>query len=66
MVQGRLDKDPAEDVVWDEVRAKVKVEWAARLQQGRTGIVCVRNAEQLFRMLPGNHVTQETVLNAVQ
>ncbi len=64
MVQGLPDKDLAVDVVWVEVRAKVKAEWAARLQQDRTEIVCVRNAEQLSLMLPDSHVIQETVLNA--
>ena len=66
MVQGLPDKDLAVDVVWGEVRARVKAEWAARLRQDRAEIACVRNAEQLSLMLPVNHVTQEVVANAVR
>ena len=51
MVQVLPAKDPAQDVVWGEDRARVEAGWVARLQQDRAEVASVRNAEQRLLML---------------
>ncbi len=58
MEQVQLVKDPAQDVVWDEARARVEAEWVDHLQQDRAEIVSVQTAEQRLLMLPGSRVIQ--------
>ena len=65
-VQDRLVKDPAQDVVWVEAKAKVEAGWADRLQQVRAVIVYVQTAEQRSFMLLDSLVMQKAVLNVVQ
>jgi len=60
-VQALLAKGPAQDVVWDEARARVEVEWADHLQQGRAEIASVRSAEQQLLILQDSHVMQRVV-----
>ena len=60
------DVVPAQDVVWDEARAKVEAGWADHLQQGRVEIVSVQTAEQQLLMLPDSLVTQKAVLNVAR
>ena len=66
MVQGPLVKDPAQDVVWDEARAKVEAEWADHLQQGQAEVASVRAAEQWLLMLLDSLVMRKAVLSAEQ
>ena len=49
-------RGPAQDVIWDEAKARVEAEWAGRLQQGRVEIVSARNAEQRLLILPDSLV----------
>jgi len=50
-VQVLAVKGQEQDVVWVKAKARVKVEWVARLQQGRAEIASVQNAEQRLLML---------------
>ena len=61
MVQGRLAKGQAQDVAWDEARAKVEAEWEDRLQQGRAEIVCAQAVEQRLLILQDSRVMQRVV-----
>ena len=56
MEQVLLVRDPAQDVIWDEARARVEAEWADHLQQGRAEIVSVQNVEQRLLILPDSLV----------
>ena len=62
-VQGLLARVPAQDVVWDEARAKVEAGWADHLQQGRAEIVSVQTAQQRLLMLPDSLVIKEVAQN---
>ena len=46
MVQALQVRDAAQDVVWEEVKAKVEAEWVGRTPQDRVVVVYVRNAQQ--------------------
>ena len=56
MVQGLAVKDPVQDAVWVEARARVEAGWVDHLPQGRAEVVCVRNAEQRLLILPDSLV----------
>ena len=49
-------RGPAQDVIWDEAKARVEAEWAGRLLQDRAEAVFVRNVEQRLLMLPDSLV----------
>ena len=66
MVQALLARDPAQDVVWVEVKARVEAEWADHLRQDRAEVVSVRTVEQQLLMLQGSLVIQKAVQNVVQ
>jgi len=66
MVQVLAAKGPAQDVVWDEVRARVEAGWADRLQQGRAEIASVRSAEQRLLILLDSLAMQRVVLSVEQ
>jgi hypothetical protein len=59
-------KDPAQDVVWGEGRAKVEAGWADHSQQGRAEIVSAQTAEVKSLMLPDSRVIKEAVQSVVQ
>jgi len=65
-VQALLAKGPAQDVVWDEVRAKVEVEWEAHLLQGLSEIVCAQTVKQRSLTLPDSRVIKEAVQSVVR
>jgi hypothetical protein len=67
-VQVLAAKGPAQDVVWDEVRGKARVEagWADRLQQDRAEIVSARTAEQRLLILLDNLAMRRVVLSVEQ
>ena len=68
MVQARLVKAPAQDVVWGEakVRARVEAEWADRLQQGRAEIVSAQAAVRQSLMLRDSLAIKKAVRNVEQ
>jgi len=66
MVQDLPVRDPAQDVVWAEVRARVEVGWVVHLQQGRAEIVSAQAAEQRLLMLLDSLVIKEAVQSVVQ
>ena len=63
-VQVLAVKGPAQDVVWD--KARVKVKWVAHLPQGRAEVVSVQNAEQRSLILSDSLAIKEAVLNVVR
>jgi hypothetical protein len=65
-VQVLAAKGQAQDVVWDEARARVEAEWADLILQGRVVIAFARTVEQLLLMLPGSLVMQKAALNVEQ
>jgi hypothetical protein len=65
-VQVLLVEDPAQDVVWDEARAKVEAGWADHLQQDRAEIVSVQTAEQRLLMSLDNLAVRRVVLSVEQ
>lgn len=56
MVQVLAVREPEQDVVWDEAKAKVEAEWEGLLLLGRAEIVSVPTAEQRLPMLPDSLV----------
>jgi len=66
MVQALLVKGPAQDVVWDEVRAKVEVEWGAHMLQGPVEIVRAQTVELRPLTLPDSRVIKEAVQSVVR
>ena len=66
MVQDRVAKDQAQDVVWVEARARVEAEWVDHLQQGQVEIVSAQAAELKSLMLPDSLVMQRVVLSVEQ
>ena len=65
-VQARPDRDRAQDVVWDKVKAKAEAEWAVPSPQVRAEIVFAQAAEQRSLMLPDSRAINEAVLNVVR
>jgi hypothetical protein len=65
-VQVLVAKGPAQDVVWDEAKVRVKAEWVDRLPQGRAEVVSVRTVEQQLLMLQGSLVMRKAVLSVEQ
>ena len=65
-VQVLVAKGPAQDVVWDEAKVRVKAEWVDRLPQGRAEVVSVRTVEQQLLMLSDSLVMRKAVLSVEQ
>lgn len=61
-----LVKDLEEDVVWGEVKAKVKAEWVDRSPQGQAEIVCAPTAAQQFLMPQGSPAIRKRAPSAVR
>jgi len=58
MAQVLAAREPEQDVVWDEAKAKVEAEWEDLLLPDRAEIVFVPTAEQRLPMLPDSLVIQ--------
>jgi len=65
-VQGLPAKGQAQDVVWDEARARVEAEWEDHSQQGQAEIVSAQAAELKSLMLPDSLVIKKYVLSVVR
>ena len=65
-VQVLAVKGPAQDVVWDKDKARVKVEWVDRLLEDQAEIAYARVVEQRSLMLSDSLAMQRAVLNVVQ
>jgi len=65
-VQALPARDPAQDAVWGEAKARVEAEWADHLQQDRAEIASVRTVEQRLLMLQGSLVMQRTARSVVR
>jgi hypothetical protein len=64
-VQVLAAKGQAQDVVWDEARARVEAEWADLILQGRVVIAFARTVVQQPLMLLDSLAIKEAVQNVV-
>jgi hypothetical protein len=65
-VQVLAVKGPAQDVVWDKDKARVKVGWVDRLLEDQAEIAYARVVEQRSLMLSDSLAIKEAVLNVVR
>ena len=65
-VQVLAVKCPAQDVVWDKDKARVKVGWVDRLLEDQAEIAYARVVEQRSLMLSDSLAIKEAVLNVVR
>ena len=65
-VQVLAVKGPAQDVVWDKDKARVKVGWVDRLLEDQAEIAYARVVEQRSLMLLDSLAIKEAVLNVVR